>query len=562
MIKDKRYKVKLLSSLEKVFTDEEPKFRPECTKLTGLWGDTVSFQVAYTRNAYNDAELDLKIESDLADYIRVRTVEYVPVNRTVCTSGDGRVLDDNFIKTTAGMYPDLLKDLVDNKVHFKPCKWNSLWFDVEISKEIAPGNYDIVLRFETEGETMCEVTAKLTVVGAELPKQKLIHTEWFYTDCLADYYQVEAFGEEHWRILENFITGYTKRGGTMILVPLFTPPLDTEVGLERTTVQLVDVKVCGSDNETPAYKFNFEKLKRYIDLCQRCGIEYFEMCHLFSQWGAKYAPKIVADVNGKQEKIFGWHTLAVGAYTDFLHAFLPQLTAKLQEWGIADKCYFHVSDEPNDENMDTYMAARTSLGDLLKDFKILDAVSHYEFYEKGLVDVPVPGNDSVHEFLQHDMAERWTYYCVSQYREVSNRFMAMPSARNRILGVQLYKFDMTGFLHWGYNFYNSRLSKRHINPYYNTDADGLFASGDAFLVYPGENGVPDESIRGMVFYEALNDLRALHLLESLTDRDFVMELVEGELSDPITFKCYPKSDMYLISLRNRVNVEIAKRVKA
>ena len=118
MINDKRYKVKLLSSLEKVFTDEEPKFRPECTKLTGLWGDTVSFQVAYTRHAYNDAELDLKIESDLADYIRVRTIEYVPVNRTVCTSGDGRVLDDNFIKTTAGMYPDLLKDLVDNKVHF------------------------------------------------------------------------------------------------------------------------------------------------------------------------------------------------------------------------------------------------------------------------------------------------------------------------------------------------------------------------------------------------------------------------------------------------------------
>ena len=41
-----------------------------------------------------------------------------------------------------------------------------------------------------------------------------------------------------------------------------------------------------------------------------------------------------------------------------------------------------------------------------------------------------------------------------------------------------------------------------------------------------------------------------------------MELVEGELSDPITFKCYPKSEMYLISLRNRVNMEIAKRVKS
>jgi hypothetical protein len=344
------------------------------------------------------------------------------------------------------------------------------------------------------------------------------------------------------------------------LVPLFTPPLDTGVGLERTTAQLVDVKVSKDENQNTTYEFGFDKVKRFIDMCKAAGVEYFEMCHLFSQWGAKYAPKVLADVDGKQEKIFGWHTLAVGEYTNFLHAFLPELTARLKEWGIADKCYFHVSDEPNNDNMDTYMAARNSIIDLLKGFKTLDALSHYEFYEKGLVDVPVPGNDSVHEFLEHDMPERWTYYCVSQFREVSNRFMAMPSSRNRILGVQLYKYDMTGFLHWGYNFYNSQYSVRHINPYESTDADGLFAAGDPFLVYPGKGGVPEDSIRGMVLSEAMDDLRAFRLLESLTSREFVMGLIEGDLAEPITFKCYPKSDMYLTSLRNRVNMEIAKKM--
>ena len=136
----------------------------------------------------------------------------------------------------------------------------------------------------------------------------------------------------------------------------------------------------------------------------------------------------------------------------------------------------------------------------------------------------------------------------------------MPSARNRILGVQLYKYDMTGFLHWGYNFYNSQFSIRHINPYQSTDADGMFAAGDPFLVYPGEGGMPEESLRIMVLNEAMNDLRALQLLESLSSREFVMELIEGDLSEPITFKSYPKSDMYLTSLRNRVNMEIAKRI--
>ena len=113
----------------------------------------------------------------------------------------------------------------------------------------------------------------------------------------------------------------------------------------------------------------------------------------------------------------------------------------------------------------------------------------------------------------------------------------------------------------GYSCSNmSQFSIEHINPYEVTDADNAFPSGDPFLVYPGADGHPEESIRMMVHYEALTDLRALRLLESLTDKEYVMELVEGELAEPLTFKRYPKSDMYLITLRNRVNREIARRM--
>ena len=127
----------------------------------------------------------------------------------------------------------------------------------------------------------------------------------------------------------------------MMLVPLFTSPLDTAVGMERTTTQLIEVEV--KDGE---YRFGFHRLKRWIDLCRSSGIEYYEMSHLFSQWGAKYAPKVVATVDGKEEKIFGWHTPSVGEYTRFLHSFLPKLTERLREWGIAENTYFHISDEP------------------------------------------------------------------------------------------------------------------------------------------------------------------------------------------------------------------------
>ena len=291
----------------------------------------------------------------------------------------------------------------------------------------------------------------VTIYNAVLPKQKIIHTEWFYADCLADYYHVPVFSEEHWKIMENYIREYVKRGGNMILTPLFTPALDTAVGHERTTTQLLDIEVKSGE-----YHFGFEKLKRWVDLCRSCGIQYFEMSHLFSQWGAAYAPKVVALKDGKEEKIFGWHTSASGKYTDFLHVLLPQLTGKLKEWGIAEVTWFHLSDEPREEDLDSYRAARESIEDLLDEFHTMDALSDYKFYEHGLVEQPVPANDAIQEFLNHGVENLWTYYCVSQSYEVSNRFMAMPSLRNRIYGLQLYKYRIAGILHWGYNFYNSQ----------------------------------------------------------------------------------------------------------
>ena len=545
-----KYEMKLLSSLEKVFPDETPVYRPECQVLSALRGETVSFQVAYTGNFFMRERLDVKVVSTIAEQIRIRSVEQVPVGRA--TNG---IVDDNYLKTTSGLYPDLLRDLKDGKAIVCSNQWRSLWVDVEVTEEIPAGEYEIEIQLVKEGKPVCSAVQKLTVYGITLPEQKIMHTEWLHADCLADYYHVEVFSEEHWDILENYFKEYVKRGCNMMLTPLFTSPLDTAIGLERTTTQLIDVEV--KDGE---YCFGFEKMKRWVDLCKACGIQYFEMSHLFSQWGAKYAPKVVATVDGKEKKIFGWHTPAVGEYTRFLHSFLPQLIEKLKEWGIAEVTYFHISDEPREEHLESFRAAKESLGDLLDGFHTFDALSSYEFYRHGLIDKPIPGNNEIEEFLEHDLTDMWTYYCTGQFYEVSNRFMSMPSARNRIYGIQLYKYDIIGILHWGYNFYNSQFSIEHINPYEVTDAGNAFPSGDPFLVYPGADRCPEESIRMMVHYEALTDLRALELLESLTSKEYVMELIEGDLAEPITFKKYPKSDMYLLTLRNKVNREIAKRM--
>lgn len=162
----------------------------------------------------------------------------------------------------------------------------------------------------------------------------------------------------------------------------------------------------------------------------------------------------------------------------------------------------------------------------------LDALSDYGFYEQGLVQQPVCGLNHIAPFLKARAEGKgpeklWGYYCVGQPEKVTNRFIVQPGYRTRVLGAQMYKYELAGFLQWGYNFYNSAFSLHPIDPYRCTDADGAFPSGDPFIVYPGKDGAPEESQRLHVMDEAMSDLCAMNLLEGLCGREAVLACLEA-----------------------------------
>ena len=339
-----------------------------------------------------------------------------------------------------------------------------------------------------------------------------------------------------------------QRHCNMLLTPVFTPPLDTAPGGERRTVQLVDVEDQGG-----AYRFGFEKFRRWIRLARDCGMEYIEISHLFSQWGAKAAPKIMGTKEGRYQQLFGWNTQAAGPeYGEFLHQFLTALKPELEALDIAGRTYFHVSDEPTMEQLDSYRQAYEAVAEDLKGYPMLDALSDHAFFREGLVEQPVCALDHIQPFLRDRPKKLWGYYCTAQCVDVSNRFMVMPGQRTRVLGALLYKHQLAGFLHWGYNFYNSVLSKEHINPFLDTHANYAFPSGDSFLVYPGIEGKPWSSIRGEVQRQGIDDMRALEALEALAGREAVEELIYEGQDKPFTFTSYPKEASYLYELRRKI----------
>jgi hypothetical protein len=173
----------------------------------------------------------------------------------------------------------------------------------------------------------------------------------------------------------------------------------------------------------------------------------------------------------------------------------------------------------------------------------IDALSNYEFYETGMVEKPIPPVNRITPFLEANVPDLWCYYCCSQGYQVSNRFFALPSTRTRMIGVQMYASNRKGFLHWGYNFYYSALSKRLIDPYKETDGDGAFPSGDAFSVYPTENGATP-SLRQKVFANALEDMRLLMLLENKIGREQTVALLERVAGEKITFTTSKGEDFF------------------
>ena len=551
-------KVRLISAMEKVLPWAEPTGDGARDTLTGLKGETLSFQIAYYWGEQRKSRGQIHLDGKLPDGVtlRIRTVGLSP-----CAYPCHQKRDAGYLDTRPGLYPDLLQELRPQGFPLVAGQWRALWIDLELSPEAEAGLHPLSFAIEIleDPETSAFVPAEkvsisFRVLDCLLPKLDIPHTEWFHCDCLANYYGVEVFSEEYWRIIENFVRTAVRRGCTMLLTPVFTPPVDTQVGGERRTVQLVDVAY-GRDG---TWTFGFERFHRWVKMAQDCGVTYFEISHLFSQWGARFAPKVMGIKDGTYQRLFGWETDAAGEeYRQFLNAFLDALIPQLRALGITDRCFFHISDEPNDSQLESYRAAKEIVAEKLKGFRMIDALSSYTFYENGLVDEPICGSDHIEPFLEKRPQKLWTYYCTAQCVDVSNRFIALPGYRHRILGTQLYKYQIDGFLHWGYNFYNSEYSMYPIDPYQVTDSDGAFPSGDPFLVYPGPDGIPEESLRIMLIEEAFADLRAMKLLESLTDRETILSWLEEESTGVITFKEYPRCAEYIARVRENVNKRIA-----
>jgi len=527
--------IKKLTSCAKVFPDKI--YGKGFREVNVAKGQEFSFQIAYKLREYDNQDYSVKVESQLKEHIKTYRVGLVGSLMPAYPQSH----DNDYLRTKPGLFPDVLYPDDSMRIRANDLFWQSLWITINIPQAIETSKQKITIKFCNKNETVSVVTFNLIIHDCILPKQDLIFTQWFHIDSIASVHGVRIFSKKHWELIKKYMLCATEHGMNMVLTPILTPPLDTEINGERPTVQLVDIEKKGEK-----YHFSFDKLEKFIEIAKESGIEYYEINHFFTQWGCVATPKVIATVDGRKKKIFGWNVSSGSdEYKRFLEELIPYVIDVFAKNGISkDKLFFHVSDEPSDSNIDNYKYCSTVLRDIIgKDANQIDALSHFDFYLKKIVKTPVVGIDAIDTFIEAGVDNLWGYYCCAQTKNVSNRFIGMPSYRNRVIGLLIYKYGLKGFLHWGYNYYYSRLSVRDINPYIETSSDISFPSGDAFSVYPYKDGVIP-SLRQKVFAYALEDVRLLNLAEKKIGKVKTIELIEKVFGQEIRFKNYPKADAY------------------
>jgi len=506
-----RLSVRITDSLHRIQADDRPSGAGALT-LPAARGERVSCQLAVRATGTpRPVRARVSAEADDGLAVRIRRVGYVPVphHNTPRTAGhvEGRL---------PGYVGDPLFD--GPSAELWDGETTAFWVSVRVGRSCRPGARAVRLLAAADGTTRrVELTVDVRDVVLKRRRNFPV-THWFYADALCDAYGVTPWSRAFWPLAERYIRNVVAHGQDTLYVPAFTPPLD---GVKRPT-QLVKIRRTGRDR----YRFDFGDVRRWVRTARRCGIGRFEFNHLFTQWGVAHAIRIYHGQGLDERLLWPAATPATGrTYRAFLSAYLPALERFCRREGILGRSFFHVSDEPHgDDQRRRYAAARRLLAELAPWMKVIDALSEIAYAREKVVDTPVANIRAADAFRRAGI-DCWAYFACGPRGTYLNRLMDTPLSKVRMAGWLLYRTGVSGFLHWGYNYWYESQTRRLIDPF--TVSDGRrapgWAYGDPFVVYPGPDG-PIDSVRWEVFAEGLQDFALLQTVGLPRDHRLLAEL--------------------------------------
>lgn len=541
-VESQRAVVWLESSLKRIF----PQSPAEASRfeLLAARNSKIAFQVGIRNETDQVLHVTCTVEQAGDLDPRVRFVGLTPVAHFALGTPAGEL--DGAGKYLPGLVPDVLWP--QSTAEICPYESRSFWVTLTIPRQASPGDRTILacLTLKEGGRTV-KLPARLTVAPLELQRRHDFPvTHWWWPQSTCDYYRTEMFDERWWQITRAQLENMYQHGSDVAYVPMFSFSFPQVV--ERPgQMLLIREPVPGT------YEFDWTQVKRLVDLCRQIGFREFEWSHLWKNWTVANPTLIYKFQEDKYTSLWPPDEPQLSPKViQFLRQFLPELQRFLDQEKLVEHSYFHLADEPQTEYIARYRAARDFLRREAPWMQVIDAVQDVQYGAEHLTDVPVCLLNVAPAYADRDISH-WVYFCCIPTGEYVNRFMDTPLPKIRMAGWTFYRLRANGFLHWGFNYWNGLNSGEPVDPFVDPTAAAApgIPAGDPFVIYPGPDGQPLDSIRWEVFAESLQDYALLQSVDIRPDDEL--------LEDIKSYREFPRSEGWLQEARRQLLLGTADR---
>ena len=489
---------KPVDPLEKIF--RETAFFREIEPVAHVArGEHASFQFVLrsTEEFLSDVKLsvvDLRNGNNTLSNVKVGYIGYVSVGRNTPNNSRDK------LNPVSGLYPDPI--LEEENVDLMANETQPFWITIEIPLDALPGLYkgEVVLAGKMDGrEFEIRRPIQVKVYPVNIENTRLWVTNWYNTSPgnvghVMGGKDVAPYTEDYWtfvRMLASKMAEYRQN------VSIISPIRLAEFG----------------QDENGDYTIDFTNFDKTVDIFIQEGvIGRIEGGHIGTRaagWVSDFV--VFAPVIEEDTTYLKKFSIRNDTARAFYTAFIPALSKHLKEKGWNEIYMQHLMDEPTPANVDTYIEIADFIDNLAPDLKIVEACHSKDVNQT--VDIWVPQLDYMHidyDFYK-ERAEQgdeiWFYTCLNPKGEYANRFIELPLIKTRILHWINYRFNIPGYLHWGFNFW------RGGDPFNETtsiqlESGTILPGGDAWICYPGDHKILSsirlEAMRdGIVDYELL-----------------------------------------------------------
>ncbi len=383
---------------------------------------------------------------------------------------------EELVREAPADYPDGL--LEERAIDLRANENQPIYVRWHVPADTPAGEYRGTITIRTNAEAI-QIPVRLTVYNFVFPERpRLKVTIWMNDGALARHHRVEYLSEGFWQILQRTARLMRQHHQNTIWTPW---------SLMRAT-RKVDGKV----------HYDFSAFDRWVETFLNEGFEVIELHHVGGREHGQW----------EDRNFVAWPLRCdneASGQTEWLPVdeWLPALQKHLREKGWLQRALLHVADEPIEVNVDSWKQLSERVKRLAPDLPRIDAI-HVPNLE-GYLEVWVPQLNYLEQWYdryrraQSRGAELWFYVAWVPQGKYPNRLLDYPLIKTRVMHWLNHLTETTGFLHWGYNFWDAGL-------------DDQLAPGDNWIVYPGKDA-PRGSLRYEAMREGIEDYEYLCLLE-------------------------------------------------